>query len=87
MVSIARTDAVPGTLSPNRIIWLAAAAGLATMVAGLTVAVKINPVSSLDVAVLDWVAGWDFPGLAGAFGVLSFLTSAYAGLLCTVPSG
>ena len=81
MVSIARTDAVPGTLSPNRMIWLAAAAGLATMVAGLTVAVKINPVSSLDVAVLDWVAGWDFPGLAGAFGVLSFLTSAYAGLL------
>ncbi len=60
-------------------MWLGAAAALVAMVALLTVAVRFNPVSSQDIRVLDWVAGWDFPGLSGALGVLSFLTSAKAG--------
>ena len=62
-------------------LWLAAVTTLSTLLAMLTLAIMNNPIPSQDVAVMDWIAGRDWPGLGTFFGVLSFLTSAKAGLI------
>ena len=61
--------------------WLAAVAALSTLLALLTMAIMNNPVPSQDVAVMNWVAGRDWPGLETFFAVLSFLTSAKGGVI------
>ena len=54
---------------------------LATLLALLTAAVIANPVPSQDLAMMNWVRGWDLPGLSAFFTVVSLLTSTKAGLI------
>ena len=60
---------------PRVLLWLAAVGTLLTLLILLSVAVKDGPTPSVDQTVLDWVAGRDFPGLAGIVDGLNFLTS------------
>ena len=66
---------------PGVMLWLTAFAGLGTLLVLLTAAIIDNPMPPQDVTVMDWVAGWDSPVLGTFFGVVSLLTSAYAGLI------
>ena len=66
---------------PRVVLWLMTVAVLGTLLALLTAAITDNPTPSPDVTVMDWVAGRDWPGLGTFFSVVSFLTSAYAGLI------
>ena len=54
---------------------------LVTVTVLLTVAVVADPQSSQDLAVMDWIRGWDLPGLSAFFTVVSLLTSLEAGLV------
>ena len=60
---------------PWVVLWLASIGVLATLLALLSVAIKNNPVPSQDQTALDWIAGWDLPGLTGFFEIVSFLTN------------
>ena len=60
--------------------WVTAAGLLATLLAFLTANVMDNRLLIQDQSVLDWVSGWDFPGLSSLFGLVSFFTGAKAGL-------
>ena len=40
-----------------------------------------NPTPSQDIAVMNWVTGWQLAGLVTFFEVLSVLTGSYAGLV------
>ena len=80
MVTLTR----PGTSQadvPRAALWLAAVGALVVLLVSLSIVVIKDPTPANDLAVLEWVAGWDFPGLGGFFAVVSFLTSAYAGLI------
>ena len=61
-------------------LWLASAAVLTVIVVILAVAIKNNPYPSQDLAIMDWVIGWNIPGLAGFLNAISFLTSKTAGV-------
>lgn len=61
--------------------WFTAAGVLAALLALLTTNVTSNQLLVQDQTVLDWVAGWDFPGLGGLFGTISTLTGAKAGIV------
>ncbi len=63
------------------LLWLVAVGILAALLALLTVAIANNPTPSQDVSVLDWVAGWDLPGLTTFFDVVSLITDAEAGII------
>ena len=63
------------------LLWLVAVGILATLLALLTVAIANNPTPSQDVSVLDWVAGWDLPGVTTFFDVVSLITDAEAGII------
>ena len=54
---------------------------LVTLATLLTVAVISDPLSSKDVTVMNWIRGWDLPGLSGFFSLISALTSLNAGLV------
>ena len=69
------------SVPPMVLGWVAAAGVLATLLAFLTANVIDNRLLIQDQSVLDWVTGWDFPGLSGLFGVVSFLTSSKAGFV------
>ncbi|MCI0768666.1 MAG: phosphatase PAP2 family protein [Chloroflexi bacterium] len=56
---------------------LVAAAALVASVILLAVALKSDPVPSLDRTVMDWVAGWNVPGLAGFFIGISTVTQLW----------
>ena len=60
---------------------MALAGALMALLAILSVAISRNPTPSTDEAAMDWVVAWIAPGLAGLFDVVSFLTSAKAGLI------
>lgn len=62
-------------------LWLAAVGLLVTLLTLLTVAVKNNPVASQDVRLLEWIVGWDVPGLVGLLKSISFLTNNWPGLI------
>ena len=72
---------VKALLTTRSILWLAAFGILATLLALLTKAIMDNPSPSQDVRVLDWVVGWDLPGLGTFFHVISFVTSWKAGII------
>jgi len=72
---------VKAVLNTRSLLWLAAVGILATLLALLTKAILDNPTPSQDVRVLDWVAGWDLRGLTTFFDVVSFVTSAKAGII------
>ena len=66
---------------PWVVLWLASIGVLATLLALLSIAVKNNPVPSQDRTVLDWIAGWDLPGLTGFLEVVSFLTNNWPAMV------
>ena len=86
MTTLIQNIPVKAVLSPRPLLWLAAVAILATLLVLLTKAIMDNPTPSQDVRVLEWVAGWDLRGLGTFFGVISFVTSAFAGAIY-VPLG
>lgn len=61
-------------------LWLAAVVALSALLAFLTVAMEDNPDASLDVRMLNWIVGWDYPGLGGVFAFSSFMTNNWPGL-------
>ena len=81
MVTLAQTSLIRPATSPKAMLWVAAVAALSTLLALLTMAIMNNPVPSQDVAVMDWIAGADWPGTGTFFGVLTLLTSSKAGLI------
>lgn len=54
---------------------------LAALAAELTAAIIANPEHSQDLAVMNWITGWDLPGLTGFFTTVSLLTSLEAGMV------
>ncbi|MCH8226335.1 MAG: phosphatase PAP2 family protein [Chloroflexi bacterium] len=72
---------IPTAISPRIVLWLAAVAVLASLLALLTKAVMDDPTPSQDIAIMDWFAGWQPPGLVNFFEVLSALTGIHAGLI------
>ncbi len=62
-------------------LWLAVAGTLTTLLVLLSIAIAGNPAPSPDLAVIDWIVGWDAPGLGTFLAAISFLTSAYAGAI------
>ena len=65
----------------RRLLWAAAFAVLATLLVLLTKAIMDNPIPSQDTAVMDWIVGWDLPGLGTFFQGISSLTGVKAGLI------
>lgn len=61
--------------------WMAGVGLLAALLAILTISVIENRYLAQDNALMDWVTGWDFPGLSALFGSVSLLTGAKAGLI------
>jgi undecaprenyl-diphosphatase len=62
-------------------LWIATVGMLVAILAVLTVVIEDNPESSLDFKALNWIAGWDAPGLVGLFEFVSFMTNNIPGLL------
>jgi len=62
-------------------IWLLVAVALVTLATLLTVAVIADPQSNQDLTVMNWIKGWDLPGMSGFFSLISALTSLNAGLI------
>ena len=62
-------------------LWLLLAAIPAALAALLTAAIVANPIPSQDLAILNWIRGWDLPGLSAFFTVVDVLTSLKAGLI------
>lgn len=56
------------------LLWALAALSALALLTLLSVAIQANPNPSQDRTVLDWVAGWDLPGLSASFSTVSFLT-------------
>ena len=83
MVTLTQRALVPIPRSPNPriVLWMATVAVLTALLALLTGAIMNNPTPSQDIAIMDWVAGWQLPGLVTFFEGLSVLTSSYAGLV------
>ena len=63
------------------LLWLGVMAGLMTLLVLLSVYIKDNPLPSQDQTVLDWITGWDFPGLTGFLEAVSWLTNNYPALV------
>ena len=72
---------MPAAISPLIVLWLATVAVLASLLALLTMAVMDDPTPSQDIAIMDWMAGWQLPGQVNFFEVLSVLTGVQAGLI------
>ena len=81
MVTISQRAFMPTVINPRITLWVATVGLLAALLALLTKAIMDNPTPSQDVAIMNWVAGWHLTGLVNFFGVLSALTSSYAGLV------
>ena len=61
--------------------WMAGFGILTVLLAILTLSVIDNRLLAQDNALMDWVTGWNFPGLSALFGTVSLLTGAKAGLI------
>ena len=68
-------------------VWLSVVVVLVALAALLTVTVISDPQPSQDVTVMNWIRGWDVPGLSGFFSLISALTSLNAGLVYGVGLG
>ncbi len=75
MATLARTFSSQGKL--QLFLWLAGVASLATLLGLLSVAIKGDPVPSVDRTIMATVSGWDLPGLTGFANSISALTSNY----------
>ena len=78
MVTLAHTNRIRLVPRPGVALWLAAATMLTTLLVLLSIAIKSNPAPSQDLTVMDWLTGWDPPGLSALFHSVSTLTNGLA---------
>ena len=76
-----RAGLVRPAISQGAFLWLGAVGALTIILVLLSMAIRSNPTPSQDIAVMDWVLGWDLPGLGGFFRIVSLLTGAQAGVV------
>ncbi len=81
MTTLLQNIPVIAVLSARSLLWLAAVGILATLLDLLTKAIMDNPSASQDMRVMNWIVGWDLRGLTTFFDVVSFVTSAKAGII------
>ena len=81
MAAQSHTNLIRQTLRPQTALWLASVGVLATLLAFLTRAIMDNPLPAQDVRVMEWIAGWDLPGLDRLSAVVEFVTGAKAGFI------
>ena len=65
---------------PKFAAWLVSIIGLAVLVILLSLAVRNDPTPSQDVRVLEWMAGWDVPGLTPFMEAVSLITEKWPAL-------
>ena len=77
------TQPVPNrvTINPWALGWTVSAGILAALLTLLTIYVIDNRMVVQDKAVMDWVTGWEFPGLSGLLTVVSLATGSKAGFV------
>ena len=81
MATLTLTGTPRQALSPGLILWLTASGMLTALLVALSLAVRNNTTPVQDQAVMDWVLGWNLPGLAMYFDAISLLTNTLAGLV------
>ena len=83
MATLMQKIPVKAALNTRSLLWLAAIGILVALMAVLTTSVSDDPKASndLDQRVLDWIAGWDLPGLTTLFDVVSAVTHTQAGFV------
>ena len=83
MVTITRLiSSVPSSYINPRVLGLVAAIGvLAGLLTILTISVMEDRLLVRETTLMDWITGWDFPGLSALFGTVSFWTGAKAGFI------
>ena len=81
MATLTRPTIIRRATRPWVVLWLASFGVLATLLTLLSIAVRDNRVPSQDQTALDWIAGWDFPGLTGFFEIVSFLTNNWPAMV------
>ncbi len=84
MVTVARTDRA----HPSTTLWVFGALAVAGLLIAalllLAVALRSNPVPSLDRTVMDWITGWSVPGLYGFFTGVSAFTQNWPAMVLGV---
>jgi len=81
MTTLTQKIPVKASLSTRSLLWLAAVGILATLLALLTQAISDNPSASQDIRVMNWIVGWDLPGLNSYFDAVSAVTHTQAGII------
>jgi len=81
MTTLLQNIPVKAVLSMRSLLWLAAMGILVALLALLTIAVSDNPSASQDIRVMNWIVGWDQPGLNSFFDVVSAVTHTEVGLI------
>ena len=81
MVSLTNTTRLTKVRIPPATVWLADLVVLSALVVLLSAAIKSSPFPSQDLAVMDWVTAWSFPGLGKTFSIVSILTGSGAGAI------
>ena len=79
MTTMIQNIPVKTVLLKRSLLWLAGVGILASLLTLLTQAIMDNPAASQDIAVMDWVTGWDLWGLGTFFEIISEGTGAKAG--------
>jgi len=74
----ALTSTVTTVTNHRIVLWLVTVAVLSALLALLTRAIMNNPNPSQDIAIANWVTGWQLPGLVTFFEALSELTGSQA---------
>ena len=62
-------------------LWLASFVTLASLLLALAIAVRAHPSSSAELAVMEWLRGWDGPGVGAFLAGITFVGSAWLGFL------
>ena len=65
---------------PKFAAWLASVVGLTVLVILLSLAIRNDPTPSQDLRVLEWIAGWDAPGLTPFMEAVSLITEKWPAL-------
>ena len=81
MVTLTKTFTTQSNAKVRVPLRLGLAGALLTLLALLVLAVMNNQVPSQDQSLMDWVVGWQLPGLRGFFSAISVLTGTKAGLV------
>ena len=68
-------------IRPRVVLWIGAMALLAILTSLLTLAIKNNPFPAQDQEILNWISGWELPGLYAFFRTISFMTNNWPGLV------